>query len=74
MFVCIRSAAFVIVVTQKLVLQQSKNVTANTIAPSFYSISPWSGVILSPKYVNSPTTIYRERALSVYKYLVWGLN
>ena len=28
MFVYIRSAAFVIVVTQKLVLQQSKNVTA----------------------------------------------
>ena len=28
MFVSIRSAAFVIVVTQKLVLQQSKNVTA----------------------------------------------
>ena len=28
MFVYIRSAAFIIVVTQKLVLQQSKNVTA----------------------------------------------
>ena len=35
MFVYIRSAAFIIVVTQKLVLQQSKNVT---IAPSLYSI------------------------------------
>ena len=31
MFVYIRSAAFVIVVTQKLVLQQSKNVTAKCI-------------------------------------------
>ena len=42
MFVCIRSAAFVIVVTQKLVLQQSKNVRAKcteTLSPpSFYSI------------------------------------
>ena len=28
MFIYIRSAAFIIVVTQKLVLQQSKNVTA----------------------------------------------
>ena len=38
MFVYIRSAAFIIVVTQKLVLQQSKNVTAKCIAPSLYSI------------------------------------
>ena len=41
MFVYIRSTAFVTVVTQKLVLQQSKNVTAKfmeTLAPSFYSI------------------------------------
>ena len=42
MFVYIRSTAFVIVVTQKLVLQQSKNVTAKTYRPLlvFYSPSP----------------------------------
>jgi len=44
MFVYIRSAAFVIV-TQKLVLQQSQKrhskVYGNPTAPSFYSISPW---------------------------------
>ena len=42
MFVYIRSSAFVFVVTQKLVLQQSKNVTAKCTEtkspPSFYSI------------------------------------
>ena len=38
MFVYIRSAAFVIVVTQKQVLLQSKNVYGNPISPSFYSI------------------------------------
>ena len=41
MFVYIRSAAFIIVVTQKLVLQQPKYFTAkygNPIAPSLYSI------------------------------------
>ena len=44
MFVYIRSTAFVIVVTQKLVFQRSKNVTGHSkvygkpIAPSLYSI------------------------------------
>ena len=67
MFVYIRSAAFVIVVTQKLVLQQSKNVTAvygNPIAPSFYSISPWIHV-LSLLYTLSALSLISLNSFSV---------
>ena len=51
MFVYIRSAAFVIVVTQKLVLQQYKNVTAKcteTLSPPLFNI-PLDLIIYSLK-------------------------
>ena len=81
MFVYIRSAAFVIVVTQKLVLQQSKNVTAK--CTETLSLPPWvkslnkakciklcAAVFIKEIYITNPFSLFPHELKILKTYLI----